>query len=212
MKNEWIDGYLTDSPMETEIMGIIDAENKAFNELPTTIAHNANYKRLITLWSKLRKERISAAREKHFNEDRRQRKLSEDERKANRELRIKKNEEEFNAMPQEYKDAVNAYKKLDDDLKRRFRFVTYDICEKEPVFEEPKTTEEDIKDLQDILVQDVIDFLNARGLQEVDTVSFHVDGLKKSLEEERWTPSSDSSIYFYGIDEDGRRATIGSYM
>jgi len=47
---------------------------------------------------------------------------------------------------------------------------------------------------------------------EVDTVSFHIDGLADSLAYGKWAPSSDSSINFYGIDDEGRRTEIGSYM
>lgn len=211
----WIDEYLNESSKEKEIKEMLDAEKKAFDELPSTVAHNATVKRLLESWGDAYRTRIREARDKHDREAQ-PRKLTESEKKVNRELIAKRKEEEFNAMPQEYKDAVNAFEKLDDGLKRRFLLSSHcgraygDI----PPHENPKTTPNDISQLQDILVQDVIDFLNARGLQEVDTVSFHIDGLGNSLKEGRWTPSSDSSIRFEGkTDEElSRRTFIGDCM
>jgi hypothetical protein len=211
----WFDEYLKNSPMEDELMKMVDAENKAFNELPTTVAHNATIKRLFTLWSKVRKERITNARKKHEDEAN-PRKLLPEEMGIRREQRAERKKEEFEAMPQEYKDAVNTFGKLNDELKRKFIFDSQRniVDDSLPKHENPKTSEKDIKDLQEILVQDVIDFLNARGLQEVDTVSFHIDGLGDSLKHEQWTPSSDSSIRFEGLTDDDIRSRtfIGEYM
>jgi hypothetical protein len=212
---EWIDRYLNDSPLETELRKSIDAENEAFNELPTTVAHKAAIKSLYNSLGNAYRERISAARSKHC-ESVPLKKLTEAEKEANRALRAKQKEEEFNAMPQEYKDAVNAFNKLDEGLKRKFLFSSQ--CGKAyadiPNHENPKTTEKDISDLQNILVQDVIDFLNARGLQEVDTVTFHIDGLDGSLKHGQWASSTDSSIRFLGLrdDEYRSRTFIGDYM
>ena len=211
----WIDEYLNESSKEKEIREMLDAENKAFDELPTSIAHHAAVKQLLKSWADAYMTRIREARKKHDSEAQ-PRKLTESEKKVNRELIAKRKEEEFNTMPQEYKDAVNAFEKLDDELKRKFIFesergIAFGDM---PKHENPKTTEKDISDLQNILVQDVIDFLNARGLEEVDTVSFHVDGLGDSLKHGRWTPGSDSSIRFEGLTdgETKPRTFIGDYM
>lgn len=81
---------------------------------------------------------------------------------------------------------------------------------------ETVTKIDDIKELQERLVQCCIDFIKERNLTDVFGVSFGVDGLTDSIEFGEWVPSMDSSITVEGLkmDKDGynTRAIIGEYM
>lgn len=70
-----------------------------------------------------------------------------------------------------------------------------------PKYENPVTTAEDIKELQQRLVQTCIDFVRTRNLTDIDAVRFNVDGLEDSIEFCEWTPSMDSYIGVEGLQE-----------
>lgn len=78
-----------------------------------------------------------------------------------------------------------------------------------------KTTTKDIKELQEKLVQTCIDFINERGLEDVEEVAFNVDSLQVSAKIERWHPATDSTINVSGYEKDEhglyKRYDIGSY-
>lgn len=82
-------------------------------------------------------------------------------------------------------------------------------------FENPKTTKNDIKELQERLVQTCIDFLNERELDDVEEVSFSADMLQFSKKYNEWTPMTDSFIDVYGYQDDENgirvRKKIGDY-
>ncbi len=89
---------------------------------------------------------------------------------------------------------------------------------------EEKTNIEHIKELQQILVQTVIDYINKNDLTDIDAVYFHADGLKGSVPYKEWCPCTDSSITVKGEKyqcrerKDGKVSKlpyyydIGSYM
>lgn len=88
-----------------------------------------------------------------------------------------------------------------------------------PDYENPISTSADARDLLNILVQTTINFLKERKLNDVYEVSFGADGLYDSVYYGEWTPSTDASISFVGLqeDEDGDkdyrvRKLITSYM
>lgn len=62
-----------------------------------------------------------------------------------------------------------------------------------------KTDIENIKELQEIIVQTVIDYINKNGLTDIDAVYFNADRLKESAECGKWAPCTDSSITVRGI-------------
>lgn len=210
---DWIEKLFERSGEENALYAEMDKLMEERENSPETIAYRKKISDLMEQIKELAKKR----REELRKERRMPEKVAMDEeaKKKLREQIKKKKEEEFARMPQSYIEAVLAYRKLSPELKRKFMFEVYerDICEI-PQHENPKTTEKDISDLQRILVQDVIDFLNERGLNEVDTVSFSVDGLGASLPHGEWAPSSDSSIKFEGLTEDPipGRTIIGTYM
>lgn len=86
-----------------------------------------------------------------------------------------------------------------------------------PEYENPISTSADAKDLLNILVDATIDFLKERNLDDVYEVSFSADGLYDSVAYGEWTPSTDASISFVGLQEDEDkdyrvRKLITSYM
>ena len=56
-----------------------------------------------------------------------------------------------------------------------------------------------IKELQEILVQTCIDYINKNGLTDIWGVYFSADSLNFSAKEGEWTPSTDSYIKVEGI-------------
>ena len=77
-----------------------------------------------------------------------------------------------------------------------------------PIYENPVTQTEDIKELQERLVQTCIEFINERNLADINEVNFHVDGLFHNAQEfKEWTPCMDSHIAIYGLQETGRTYT-----
>lgn len=96
-------------------------------------------------------------------------------------------------------------------LSRKFRKADL------PDYKSPISTSDDAKDLLNILVDTTIDFLKERKLDDVYEVSFSVDGLYDSVAYGEWTPSTDASISFVGLQEDKDkeyrvRKSITSYM
>ena len=75
-------------------------------------------------------------------------------------------------------------------------------------YENPVTKKENICDLQEILVQTCIDYINKHNLTDIYSVSFSVDSLQTSAKYKEWTPESDSYISVCGIEEDA----MGSFM
>lgn len=68
-----------------------------------------------------------------------------------------------------------------------------------PKYENPVTSTEDIKELQQRLVQTCIDFVRTRNLTDIDAVRFNVNGLEDSIEFREWTPGMDSYIGVEGL-------------
>jgi hypothetical protein len=86
-----------------------------------------------------------------------------------------------------------------------------------PDYKNPISTPDDAKDLLNILVDATIDFLKERKLDDIYEVSFGADGLYDSVAYGEWTPSTDASISFVGLQEDEDkdyrvRKLITSYM
>lgn len=72
-----------------------------------------------------------------------------------------------------------------------------------PNYENPVTTTNDIKELQEKLVQTCIDFIKEKNLTDIDMVRFNVDGLtRNAIEFGEWVPAMDSYIGVEGLQED----------
>jgi hypothetical protein len=94
-----------------------------------------------------------------------------------------------------------------------------------PNYEIPVTQKNDIKELQERLVQTCIDYIKEKNLTDIDGVRFNVDGLTNdAIEYGEWTPAMDSYIGVEGLQDklvEGKsgeaykikvRAFIGEYM
>lgn len=82
---------------------------------------------------------------------------------------------------------------------------TVRICHHEDLndYENPVTTHNDIRDLQEKLVQTCIDFIRERKLTDIDAVGFSVDGLEgNAIEFSEWVPAIDSYISVIGLQND----------
>ena len=72
-----------------------------------------------------------------------------------------------------------------------------------PKYENPVTTTDNIKELQQRLVQTCIDFVKEKNLADIDAVRFNVDGLTgNTIEFGEWVPAMDSYIGVEGLQED----------
>jgi hypothetical protein len=86
------------------------------------------------------------------------------------------------------------------------------------------TKEEHIKELQELLVQTCIDYINKNGLTDIYAVRFSADSLNESAEYGSWQSCTDSYIKIEGLKmlrlkrKDGdifempERYDIGEYM
>ena len=100
-------------------------------------------------------------------------------------------------------EIIEKYNDLNIHERRRFFFnIREDDLDN---FINPKTTEGNVDELQEILVQTCIDYINANNLDDIDEVSFSVDSLGYSAKHGEWTPSTDSHIRVVGIQDDVRR-------
>lgn len=93
-----------------------------------------------------------------------------------------------------------------------------------PKYMNPVTTTDNIKELQQRLVQTCIDFVKEKNLTDIDAVRFNVDGLEDSIEFGEWTPGMDSYIGVEGLQDESYldrfgesysyrvRKFIGEYM
>ena len=75
----------------------------------------------------------------------------------------------------------------------------------------PITTQENLHNLQEKIVDTVITFCREKKLTDIDTVQFSVDSLQESIELGYWTPGTDSSLVAYGY-EDGIYRRIGEVL
>ena len=111
------------------------------------------------------------------------------------------------------KQAIALFESLNENEKTTFSSETnvkfYHDYEE---MENPQTTRDDMSDLLDILVQTTIDFINERGLKDIDAVGFSADSLQTSAKSGEWTPSTDASITLYGLGtvkgSDGKEYTV----
>ena len=71
------------------------------------------------------------------------------------------------------------------------------------------TQKEHIKELQEILVQTCIDYINKHGLTDVYSVSFNADELAYSAKYGKWQPATDSYIKIEGIRFQNHRRKNG---
>lgn len=194
---------------EEEILEKIHQEQNRFESTPEYIEHNkildalykekdeAQFKRL-TEAKKYRKER---SRKKGIVID------FSKETAEERFVRLAKaklrKEERIASLPEMLKQTIIMYNSLSDDEKKVFchEAVGYDDSKLNDM-ENKQITHEQTKQLQDILVQTCIDYINENGLKDVDAVHFSADGLQESATHNEWTASTDSYLTLEGMEYD----------
>jgi hypothetical protein len=218
-KKTYYDWLFTESKEEELIKDKINEEDALFQN---TKLYKIHRERLDDLYKRLfeaQRKRLDEAKEHAPN-----RKRKKNVEKVDLEAFKRENEEkhkiEFEAYPEPLKKAILAYNDLNDDERRVFQRETWCYhCEYED-YKNPQTTEDDLRQLLEILVQTVLDFINERGLKDIDEVSFGADSLQESAKFGHWVSSTDASIHANGfgtkIGKDGKEyrvlQKIGEYM
>ena len=198
----YFDWLTEETEAEKEAWAKIIAEDNAFEETPEYKAHK---KRLEALYEEQRKARDAKMEEakKHRPQRRRIKPLEGVELEAWKAKNKAEHDAKIAAMPQHLQNAINGYNGLTNEEKLAFdkecwRF-DYGKCADA---KNTQTTEKEISELQYILVQTVIDFINERGLKDIEEVAFGADSLQSSAKYGEWTPSTDSSITVYGYEQE----------
>lgn len=107
---------------------------------------------------------------------------------------------------------------LSDDEKRDFIRITRNHWPdfNFPKYENPQTSIENVKELQEKMVQLCLDYMIEHNLNDIDEISFSADMLQESKEYGEWTPATDSYISVIGFQEDEKdvkcRKIIGEYF
>lgn len=63
-------------------------------------------------------------------------------------------------------------------------------------------SKKDIKELQEVLVQACIDFINDRHIDDLDEIRFSMDMIQESARFGKWQPCTDSSIVGFKMTTD----------
>ena len=105
----------------------------------------------------------------------------------------------------EFTDAdrvLSEYEKLSKEDKRNFDIGLAALKSEtlEP-YSNPVTTEDQLSELQDILVQVCINYININGLTDIDEIAFNADSLQRSAHFGKWVPATDSYIRAVGYEE-----------
>ena len=105
----------------------------------------------------------------------------------------------------EYTDAdrvLNEYQKLSKEGKRNFEIGLQALkSENLEPYSNPVTTEDQLSELQDILVQVCINYININGLTDIDEIAFNADSLQHSAHFGKWVPTTDSYIRAVGYEK-----------
>jgi hypothetical protein len=221
MKEEmtYYDWLFRDSDEEKEINRQLDEERTRFENTEVYKEHHAKVDELL--------ERLKVAGEKRREEAKKHKPkrvkakyLSEEEMAELREKNRKVKEARIDSYPESLRTIIRGYEALPDEAKKGFNKETYFYKPDYDDYKDPITTEKDMKELLEILVQTTIDFINERGLTDIYSVEFGADDLQGSAKFGEWEPCTDASIYVTGTGkEKGRNGDeytvcqkIGEYM
>ena len=189
MSNDFYKKFFEQTPKEEEIEKKIEQLEADYkNSSP----HKEYVKQLNTLYNDL-------------SEERRNKKL-EIGPWPKRDRGVKKildKKKDFNIK--EYTDAdrvLEEYKKLSKEDKRNFEIGLQALKPEnlEP-YSNPVTTEDQLSELQDILVQVCINYININGLTDIDEIAFNADSLQRSAHFGKWVPATDSYIRAVGYEK-----------
>jgi hypothetical protein len=216
----YYDWLFKESDEEKEINRQLDEERARFENTEVYKEHHAKVdeylERLKVEGQKRRKEA-----EKYKPKRRGKIRHLSDEEMAERKRQGQEiRERRIEALPEDLKSMIRSYEGLDDAAKKVFQQETWAYHCNYDDYKDPVTTEKDMKELLEILVQTTIDFINERGLTDIYSVGFGADDLQGSAKFGEWVSCTDASIHVTGMGtekgKDGHEYTvyqnIGSYM
>ncbi len=189
---------------EDAIWKKINEENDRFESTPEVLEHRKKIDELIKEASDAQKERIDDAKEyrkKRFPREKKEYIETEEERDARIAENRRRYEEKVASYPENLRNAIKAYEALTEEQKKVFGYSTWCYHSELDEMENKQTTHEQTRQLQDILVQTCIDFINENGLKDIDLVSFSADSLQESARFNEWTPATDSFLEIEGIEK-----------
>ena len=189
MNNDFYKKFFEQTPKEEEI-------EKKIEQLEADYKNSAPHKEYVKQLNALYND---------LSEERRNKKL-EIGPHPKRDKGVKKildKKKDFNIK--EYTDAdrvLEEYKKLSKEGKRNFEIGLQALKPEnlEP-YSNPVTTEDQLSELQDILVQVCINYININGLTDIDEITFSADSLQRSAHFGKWVPATDSYIRAVGYEE-----------
>ena len=204
---------------EKEINGRIEEEMSRYRNTEAYKEHTAKLDALLGELKEAGKRRRDEAK-KYRPERTAPKKLTEDEMAVVREINENRREKRIASYPEPLRKAIMAYEELGDTAKKVFNRETWNGHGDVDKYENPVTTEKDIRELLQILVQDTIDFISERGLTDIYSIGFGVDELQSSAKSGEWVSDTDASINVMGLgkvkDSDGHvyavQQEIGYYM
>jgi len=215
----YYDWLFRDSDEEKEINRQLDEERARFEN---TEAYKEHHAKIDELFEKLKVagEKRREEAKKHKPKRAKARYLSEEEMAELREKNRKEKEARIDSYPEPLRTIIRDYEALPDEAKKVFNKETYFYKPDYDDYKDPITTEKDMKELLEILVQTTIDFINERGLTDIYSVGFGADDLQGSAKFGEWEPCTDASIHVTGIgkekSKDGHEYSvcqrIGEYM
>lgn len=215
----YYDWLFEESDEEKEINRLMDEERVRYEG---TEAYKEHVAKIDELFERLKKAG-ERRREKAKNHKPRRvmpKHMSEEEMAEFRENNRKEREARIDALPEPVRSLIRGYETLDEPARKVFRQETWVYEPDYDDYKDPVTTEKDMKELLEILVQTTIDFINERGLTDIYSVGFGADDLQVSAKFGEWTPATDASINVTGLGKekssDGTEYTvvqkIGNYM
>lgn len=114
------------------------------------------------------------------------------------------------------KNAIDIIKQMSDLEKEAFIKLSRRELRKGPLkYDNPVTTEKDLSDLRENLLNTTIDFIKERNLSDIDAISFQVDGLDWVINNGYSPVTSDSSIVAEGLQNTEKgmaHKLIGEYL
>lgn len=213
------DWLFEESEEEKKINKELDEEMSRFENSEAYHEHRTKVDEILLKLKDAKMKRREEAK-KHRPERKSTGHISEEKMAEFREENEKKKEARISAYPEALRNLIKEYETLDNAARKVFRNETWIYEPDYDDFKDPVTTEKDMKELLEILVQTTIDFINERGLTDIFSVGFSADDLQVSAKSGEWTPATDASIHVTGLGKeksaDGTEYTveqkIGSYM
>ena len=216
----YYDWLFKESDEEKEINKELDEEMSRFENSEAYYEHRTKVDEILLKLKDAKMKRREEAKKHHQKRKGKLRRLSNEEMAERKRQGLKIREQRIEALPDDLKSVIRGYESLDDAAKKVFQQETWGWYRDYDDYKDPITTEKDMKELLEILVQTTIDFINERGLTDIDSVGFSADDLQGSAKFGEWGPCTDASIHVMGIGKekgnDGHEYSvcqrIGEYM